>query len=379
MASDLETKLSESLDAREQQGLLRRLRSATDGIDFSSNDYLNLARDADLQAAIEQKVAGSSTCGSTGSRLISGNSTAVESLEAQIADFHRAPAALLFSSGYAANIALFSCLLGSGDTLITDRLVHASILDGVQLGKARHLRFQHNDLDSLESRLRQAEGNVVIGVESVYSMDGDSAPLAQMAELAEQFNAALIVDEAHSVGMDGPAGAGAVVAAGLEQRVFARVVTFGKALGLHGAAVIGSERLRQYLINFARPFIYSTAPPPHFVESIRAVYEQLPKLDARRDRLRDRIDYFRKQVSGSSHEWLDSKTAIQSVVIPGNHEVRQVATQLQASGFNLVPIVAPTVPTGTERIRITLHAHNSDAEIDRLFDSLETISRVSPE
>ena len=372
MASNLESKLKESLRAREAQGLLRRLRSDNVGIDFCSNDYLGLAGDPALQAAIDQRTGGLGAAGSTGSRLISGNSAAVEAAEACIAGFHRASAALLFGSGYAANIALFSCLLGSGDTLITDRLVHASILDGVQLCKARHLRFRHNDLESLQARLRQAGGNVVIGVESVYSMDGDVAPLAQMAELAEQYHAALIVDEAHSAGIDGPAGAGSVVAAGIEQRVFARVITFGKALGLHGAAVVGSERLRQYLVNFARPFIYSTAPPPHFVESIGAVYDYLPKIDAKRDRLRDLIRHFRDRIVTCGFEWLDSATAIQSVVIPGNAEVRRVAENLRESGFNVVPIVAPTVPAGTERIRITLHANNTDTEIDRLFEALES-------
>ena len=372
MASSLESKLEESLCVREAQGLLRQLRPDDDGIDFCSNDYLGLASDAELQAAIQRETADLGAAGSTGSRLISGNSNAVESLEARIAGFHRAPAALLFGSGYAANIALFSCLLGSGDTLITDRLVHASILDGVQLGKARHLRFRHNDLESLGDRLQQASGNIVIGVESVYSMDGDSAPLEQMAELAERYQAALIVDEAHSVGIDGPAGAGSVVAAGIEQRVFARVVTFGKALGLHGAAVLGSEALRQYLVNFARPFIYSTAPPPHLVESLRAVYDYLPNIDAKRDRLRDRIQHFRDRIVTSRHEWLDSKTAIQSVVIAGNDKVRAVAADLRGSGFNVVPIVAPTVPAGTERIRITLHADNTDTEIDRLFEALES-------
>lgn len=375
--NSLESKLQERLRAREEQGLLRQLRAQSDGIDFCSNDYLNLASDAELKAAIDAADSVTSASGSTGSRLISGNSPAVEALEAEIASFHKSPAALLFSSGYAANIALFSCLLGSGDTLITDRLVHASILDGVQLSKARHLRFHHNDLDSLETRLRSASGNIVIGVESVYSMDGDAAPLLQLVELAEHYGAALIVDEAHSVGVEGPAGAGAVVAAGLEQRVLARLFTFGKALGLHGAAVVGSDLLRQYLVNFARPFIFSTAPPPHFVESARAVYRYLPNLDVRRAQLRDRILYFREQVKTTGFEWLDSNSAIQSVIIPGNVEVRRIAAELQGAGCHVVPIVAPTVPAGTERIRITLHANTSNAEIDRLFALLSEFAEQS--
>ena len=278
----------------------------------------------------------------------------------------------MFASGFAANTGLFACLLGSGDTLITDRLVHASILDGASLCKARHLRFQHNDLDNLESRLRVAKGSIVIGIESVYSMDGDEAPLASIVELAERYSASVIVDEAHSTGIAGPSGAGSVVAEGLEDRVFGRIFTFGKALGLHGAAVVGSAALRDYLINFARPFIYSTAPTPHAVESVRAVYRLLPEFDELREQLRQRILYFRRRVTDSLPNWLDSATAIQSVIVPGNTEVRRLTAELRAAALNVVPILAPTVPAGTERIRITVHAFNTDAEIDLLFAALET-------
>lgn len=371
MTTTLDAILEEKLRVREDQGLLRRLKSESSGVDFCSNDYLGLSRNVGLAKAIEDGIADLPATSSTGSRLISGNTAAVESLEQMIAAFHHAPSALLFGSGFAANTGLFSCLLGAGDTLITDRLAHASIIDGAQMSKARHVRFHHNDLESLESRLQAAKGSIVIAVESVYSMDGDQAPLQAIVALAERYHADVVVDEAHSTGVTGPKGAGSVVAAGLEDRVFARVCTFGKALGLHGAAVLGSNNLRSYLVNFARSFIYSTAPPPHAVESVRAVYGLLPGFDGLRQQLEERIQYFRQRVAQSSFDWVDSSTAIQSVIVPGNENVRRLAARLQAANLNVVQILAPTVPAGTERLRITLHAYNTDAQVDQLFAELE--------
>ena len=368
----LDQKMRDALAARDSAGLLRQLRQETAGIDFSSNDYLGVSQSDEVaaRAAERLKTQSQTKLGSTGSRLISGNDQATEALEAQIAAFHKAEAGLIFGSGYAANTGLLSCLLGAGDTLIMDELIHASMIDGARLSKADRIIFKHNDLASLEDALRQAQGAKVICVESVYSMDGDVAPLPAMVALAEKFDASLVVDEAHSTGIFGDQGQGLVVSLGLEDRVFARVHTFGKALGLHGAAVVGSQTLRDYLINFARPFIFATAPTPHTIANIQAVYDLLPDMEARRKALFGRITYFRSKCAESGATWLDSETWIQALIMPGNTRVRALANELRQQGLWTVPIVSPTVPVGMERIRICLHSFNSEADIDRLFQAI---------
>ena len=263
-------KLRQALAKRARAGSLRQLSASGAGIDFCSNDYLGLARSSPLRTLIDRIRAKHprAPLGSTGSRLISGNSAAAEHLEARLAVYHRAEAGLLFGSGYAANSGLFACIAGPGDTLIMDELIHASSVDGARLSKARKLVFRHNDLDDLAARLDGASGATFIGVESLYSMGGDTAPLPEMAALAVEYGAGLVVDEAHSNGITGPGGAGSVVENGLEDCVFARVHTFGKGLGLHGAVVLGSKTLRDYLVNFCRPFVYSTAPPRESLDKI---------------------------------------------------------------------------------------------------------------
>ena len=373
--TSLENKLEEALTARKSAGLMRQLRQNAVGVDFSSNDYLGLSRSPELKERIDARLAAETSCllGSTGSRLISGNDAEIEALEAKIADFHHAPAALLFGSGYAANTGIFSCLAGTGDTLVLDELIHASMIDGARLSKADRIIFKHNDLGSLEQALTQAKGTKVVGIESVYSMDGDVAALADIVDLAERFDASVIVDEAHSTGILGPDGRGLVVAEGLEDRIFARVHTFGKALGLHGAAIVGSDLLRNYLMNFARSFIYATAPPPHLVASAAAAYASLLEIQEKRDRLFALIECFRRHCADSPYRWLDSDTWIQALIIPGNQAVRNIANELRAQSFWTVPIVSPTVPVGMERIRICLHAFNTEEEIERLHGALEGI------
>lgn len=373
MSRRLNAQISRKLRDRLDVGLLRKLAVLDATIDFCSNDYLGLARDSILAAAIHKARESNKAAptGSTGSRLISGNSGTVEALENEIATFHGGDSALLFSTGYAANTGLFECIVGAEDTIVTDRLIHASIIDGVRLSKARRLRFKHNDMIDLEAKLQRATGSIVIGVESVYSMDGDQAPLRKIVELAERFDAAVIVDEAHSIGINGPAGAGSVADLGLEDRVFARICTFGKALGWHGAAIVGSSALRDYLINYARSFIYSTALPPHSIEVIRTIYRRLPELDQRRESLRRLIDYFRRHAAATQMQWLESATPIQSVIVSGNKEVRALADCVKSAGLGVVPIVSPTVPSGTERLRISVHAFNTNDDIDQLFDVLK--------
>lgn len=367
--------ITQKLTARRQEQLFRSLTQPEHLTDFASNDYLGFARSKVLQQRIYEKASQypDHKTGATGSRLISGNTALAEQLEQQIARFHQAAAALLFNSGYDANVGLFACLPQRGDTLLTDELVHASIIDGARLSYARRERFRHNDLQDLEDKLRQASGNIFIGVESVYSMDGDQAPLTEMAALAEKYQAYLIVDEAHATGVLGEGGRGLVCALGLEDRVLARIHTFGKALGVHGAAVVASSLLREYLINFARSFIYTTALPFHTLLSIRSAYELLPDSEPQRRQLQQHIDFFRAQSGKIPFETLDSKSPIQGIVIPGNENARKVAQTLEDNGYYAKAILSPTVPAGKERLRVCLHAFNTTEEIEGLISCLKTV------
>ena len=368
-------KLRQALAGRARAGSLRQLSSSGGGIDFCSNDYLGMARSNRLRKRIDRIRAKHplAPLGSTGSRLISGNSEAAERLEARLAAYHRAEAGLLFGSGYAANSGLLACIAGPGDTLIMDELIHASSVDGARLSKARKLVFRHNDVDDLAARLDMAGGATFISVESLYSMGGDTAPLPEMAALAAEYGAGLIVDEAHSNGITGPAGAGSVVENGLEDHVFARVHTFGKGLGLHGAVILGSKTLRDYLLNFCRPFVFSTAPPRDNLDRIEAAYELLPELDAEREQLFSLVRHARTTIRESSFRWIDSLSWVQSVIIPGNDRVLATAGHLGELGFDVKAIRAPSVPAGNECIRICLHAFNTVDEIDRLMAALENL------
>ncbi|GAB4019396.1 pyridoxal phosphate-dependent aminotransferase family protein [Spirosoma koreense] len=316
--------------------------------------------------------------GATGSRLLAGQTQLADEVEQELAHFYQTEAALIFNSGYDANLGLLSCLPKAGDTLLTDELIHASMIDGARLSYATRYRFRHNDLNDLESRLRQAalaqpDGQVFVAVESVYSMDGDTAPLVQMADLCEQYGAALLVDEAHATGIYGPNGEGLVAEFGLTERVLARVHTFGKALGVHGAAIVGPAVLRDYLINFARPFIYTTALPPHSLLAIRGAHQYLKAYPEARLMLRERLDYFCQRVGDtlSGTVWTKSQSPIQCLIIPDNEQARAVAAEAQRIGLDVRAILSPTVPAGQERLRLCIHAFNTTEEIDQLINSLQ--------
>lgn len=373
--------LANRLAMRRASGLLRQLRPAGSLTDFCSNDYLGFARSPELRVAIQRaddQLMDART-GATGSRLLAGHTELADAVEQGLAAFYQAEAALLFNSGYDANLGLLACLPQAGDTLLTDELIHASMIDGARLSYATRRRFRHNDLTDLEHQLRSAAdsplpGQVFVAVESVYSMDGDVAPLRELADLCDHYGAALIVDEAHATGIYGPNGEGQVVARDLQDRVLARIHTFGKALGVHGAAVVGPVVLRDYLINFARPFIYSTAGPPHSLLAIRCAHEHGQTHPDARQQLHSRLAYFRQRLSdvlpGSS--WTDSPSPIQCLIVPGNDNARRVAAMAQQAGFDVRAILSPTVPAGQERLRICLHAYNTETDIDLLLDTLRT-------
>ncbi len=373
----LTNRLANTLADRQQQGLFRTLTTQPPPVDFTSNDYLSLARSGTLATKISVTVDAQTGHGAAGSRLLAGNTAQAEALETYLAGFYHAETALLFNGGYMANVGLLACLPQPGDVLLTDELIHASLIDGARLSKATRLRFAHNSLADLAAKLSQTSPahRVFVVVESLYSMDGDQAPLAEIAALCATHHAALIVDEAHASGVYGPGGAGLTVGGGLTGLVFARIHTFGKALGVHGAAVVGPAPLRTYLINHARSFIYATALPPHDLTAIWLAHEQLLAEPHRAERLHDLVAYFtqKSRLVAPGATWLPSTSPIQGVVVPGNAAVRRVALAAQQAGYDVRPIVSPTVAAGQERIRICLHAHNTEADIDGLLGTLATV------
>ena len=356
--------LLSQLEQRKAKHALRELKlPAPHMVDFCSNDYLGLARSGAMQEAVHTLLGERPYMhGSTGSRLLAGNYAWIEEAESNLAAFHAAPAGLIFNSGYDANVGLFSCVPQKDDTVIYDQLIHASIRDGIRLSRAQSFSFLHNDVQDLEKKLQRTAGRIFVAVESVYSMDGDMAPLQAIAALCENRGAQLIVDEAHATGVIGPQGEGLVQASGITS-CFARVHTFGKAVGCHGAIVLGSNTLKQYLLNFSRAFIYTTALPPTAIAAIMASYNLFPYMTAAREALQSLIARFREGTR--SLQVLPSETPIQIVLTPGNEFTRHQAEALQAAGLDIRPILHPTVPKGQERLRIVLHSFNTPEEVDR--------------
>ena len=387
LVKPIEKHLFNIIEERKRQSLFRSLQTSNNLVDFCSNDYLGFSR------KIEQNSENYSfPSGATGSRLLAGNTQFIEDLEQEIADFHGAESGLIFNSGYDANVGLLSCIPQKNDILITDEIIHASMIDGARLSYAVRYKFKHNDVEDLEKKLalpifrektfdsnlksnengENTSGATFIAVESVYSMDGDLANLAAIVNLSEKYGANLIVDEAHATGIFGKNGRGLVCELGLEDKVFARVVTFGKALGCHGAIVLGSKNLRDYLINFARTFIYTTAAPMHTHESVRQAYQLLKSTDFSNKKLHHLIHFFKGQATQISDlELIPSLSAIQCIIVTGNEKCREMAMKLQNTGLDIRPIVSPTVPKGKERLRICLHEFNTEEEILRIFEVLK--------
>ena len=365
--------LQKKLRARKEQNSFRKLSTNHELVDFSSNDYLGFSRSTSIQNRAKKLLSKEKfTNGSTGSRLVSGTHELHGIVENKLAQFHNAEAALLFNSGYDANLGLFSSVLQKGDTILYDELIHASIRDGIRLSNASAYKFKHNSLKDLEKKFSKAEGTTYIVVESIYSMDGDSAPLKEIVAFSQKNNCYLIVDEAHSNGVFGNKGRGLLQELNLENEVFARVHTFGKALGCHGAVVLGSQELRAYLINFSRSFIYTTAASLHSIAVIHAAYQELENTEAI-EQLTKNIRYFNFKISQSKlkTKCIESTSPIHCCIISGNDIVKSVSSVLQTKGFDVKPIISPTVPKGTERLRICLHSYNTHQEIDTLITLLE--------
>jgi len=360
--------LNKKLLERINVNALRRLRLPDGKIDFCSNDYLGIVTN-NLSKGKFGRDEASYKHGSTGSRLLSGNYSLIEEVESELAAFHNSEATLIFNSGYDANVGLLSSIPQKGDTVIYDQLSHASIRDGIRISFAQSFSFLHNDVDDLEKKLQQASGTIFIVTESVFSMDGDVCPLREIITLCKKHNAHLIIDEAHAIGVVGENGEGLAQQLQLHGECFARVYTFGKAVGCHGAVVAGSQRLIEYLINFTRSFIYSTALPEVAVAAIQVSYRTFPLMAWERSVLKKLIETF--QAAELGHEKVISNTAIQAVIVPGNDQVKQVAATLQNHGFDIRPILYPTVSKGKERLRIVLHAFNTQEQLQQLESMLK--------
>lgn len=377
----LPKKLQSKLLTRKENGSLRHLPLQGNSIDFSSNDYLGLAKSEKIaQMALDFLKEAPQKNGSSGSRLLSGNHQLYARLEDFLSSHHNSRAALVFNSGYDANIGFFSSIPQRGDMVLYDELVHASIRDGIQMGNAKSYRFAHNDIDDLArhvERSRNMDGleEIYIVTESVFSMDGDSPDVKRLANFCRDNGCFLVVDEAHATGIYGN-GRDLVAELGLEQEVFARIITFGKAMGCHGAAILGSESLKEYLVNFSRSFIYTTALPPHTVATILAAYQYLGDEGAAISKqLQANIGHFKQEMERlqMTDRFINSDSAIQCALVPGNGKVKAIAKQLQTAGFDVKPILSPTVKEGEERLRFCLHAFNTKEEITKVLVLLNNL------
>jgi 8-amino-7-oxononanoate synthase len=364
----LDMRWRRSLDELAAQHRERRLLSPA-GIDFSSNDYLGYAA---------KPFADDSSFSTSGaaSRLLRGQHPIWDEVETRLASWHGAEATLAFTSGYAANEGVLSTLIEPGDWVASDALNHASIIDGLRLSKAERFIFRHQDLNHLEEGLKRAKGQRFIVVESLYGMDGDLAPLTEMAALADRYGAALIVDEAHTTGCWGEAGGGVVDALQLRDRVLCTIHTGGKALGVPGAYVVGSGRMREYLINRCRHFVFTTALPPRvgrwWLQMVTRVGHDLLS----RDRLHANARRFREALAARGVN-VPRESYIVPIILGPDERAVAAAASLQSLGFDVRAIRPPTVPDGAARLRISIHADHCPETLDLLAEAIASIVRAA--
>lgn len=367
--------LIQKLENRKQNNSLRKLPVFNNLVDFSSNDYIGFSKSESIfklthAYLLENEIFQN---GASGSRLISGNHSLYQIAETFIAEFHDVESALIFNSGYDANVGFFSAVPQRNDVILYDELSHASIRDGILMSNAKSYKFNHNDFEDLERLIQKfSNTNIYIVTETVFSMDGDSPNLEELADLSEKHNCYLVVDEAHTLGVFGEKGEGLIQYLNLHNRVFARIMTFGKGLGCHGSVILGSTDLKEYLVNFARSFIYTTGLSPHSVATILIAYQQLDVQKETIEKLRQNIVLFNQQKNllGLKPMFVRSKSAIQSAIVPGNENAKQLAQQLQDKGFDIKAILSPTVPEGQERLRFCIHSYNSEEEINQVLELL---------
>lgn len=351
-----------------------RLRSLAPrrGIDFASNDYLALSSSPRLAAAVQEAIARGVPLGSGGSRLLRGNDPEHVLLEEEAARFFGTESALFFSAGYAANVALLSTLPQRGDLIVHDELVHASMHEGLRLTRATAVSAAHNDAQSFDDAAREwrAKGNtgrIWLAFETLYSMDGDMAPVAEMARIAERHDAIMVIDEAHATGVFGPDGRG--LAASLDGRPDTIVLrTCGKAMGCEGALVLGPKVVRDFLVNRGRPFIFSTAPSPLVCAAVREAIRIMADEPERRKALRDLVTHAERVLA--PHGAQPTGSQILPLILHEDARTMAVASALQAQGFDVRGIRPPTVPQGTSRLRISLTLNASLHDVDALGAAL---------
>jgi 8-amino-7-oxononanoate synthase len=353
--------ISEQLAALDRQNQLRTLKIPFYGVDFTSNDYLGLSQSPRNSTSGKE--------GSGGSRLLAGNWAAHTAVETFGTQYFHGEAALLFGSGYMANLGVLSCLPHRSHHVFYDERCHASIKDGLRLGMAPHQSYRHNDWGDLRQKMARVGGPKWVVTEGLFSMDGTIPDLAQLAELCREFEAWLVVDEAHSTGILGPNGRGACAMYGIEAEPIVRIHAFGKAVGRAGALAVAPQTIVQYLINRSRPFIYTTAMPPAAAISLFHALRSCESAELEREQLAKAISYAQQlPILG---QYTHPQSPIVSVQIPGNDHVKQVAAHLQAAGLDVRPILSPTVPVGTERLRIVLHSFNTETELNQLESALQ--------
>jgi 8-amino-7-oxononanoate synthase len=367
----LEERLRRRMELLHSGRLMRQLRPPS-GVDLCSNDYLGLAAHPVIKERMAEAVLREGV-GSTGSRLLRGERESFSRLERRFADFKGAEGSLYFSSGYLANLAVMTTFCEAGDVIFSDERNHASLIDGMRLSRAKRVVFPHNDPAALARLLESepSEGEKFVVAESLFSMDGDEAPLQKYAALCREYGATLIVDEAHAVGIYGDRGSGLIEELGVGGDVFVSVNTAGKALGVSGAFVAGSCMAIEYLIQRARPFVFSTAPPPAVASAIDAALEIVRNEPDRRERVLARAGYVRARL-GFAGVAAGGRSQIVPVIVGENHRTLAVAQELQSLGFDVRAIRPPTVPEGTARLRISVNEGISEAVLDQFTDALAT-------
>jgi 8-amino-7-oxononanoate synthase len=377
----IDRRMALELDSLRAQSQFRTLEMPG-GVNLCSNDYLGLSTDPRLKQAVLEAVARAAAVGSTGSRLLSGNSREWEEVESDFAQFAGTEAALYFGSGYAANIGLLASLLKPGDMVFSDAQNHASLIDGMRLSGATKIIYPHRDLQFLENALREhgrGTGAKVIVTESVFSMEGDVAPVGDLLRIARNYGAELVLDEAHAIGVCGPQGRGVAAELGVERELLAIVHTCGKALASAGAFVCGSRTLRDYLVNRARTFIFSTAMPPYMAGQIQAAVGLAREASDRRDHLRRIAASLREELAARGFNVGTSTTHIVPVLLGTNELALHAASELQRAGFAVKAIRPPTVPVGTARLRLSLTCRISLEEIHRLVNVMDAACKSSPQ
>lgn len=368
--SSLEATIRARIADLQAQNLLRTLRPPF-GIDLSSNDYLTLSTHPRVVAAFAAGVAAEGV-GSTGSRLLRGERQAFEEVERRFAAFKGTERGLFFSSGYLANLSVLATLPEAGDVIFSDALNHASLIDGVRLSRASRVVFPHNDVKGLARLIESTPcaGQRFVAIESLFSMDGDEAPLVEYAELCRRTGAALIVDEAHAVGVYGERGTGLIEASGVSRDVLVSINPAGKALGVGGACVTGAAWAIEYLVQRARPFVFSTASPPAMayalLESLNVVRDE----PERRVRLQVLSSELRARLADAGHQVTQGPSHIVPVLIGGAETALAVAARLQAEGFDVRAIRPPTVPAGTSRLRVSVNVGLDAITLDRFVERL---------